>query len=161
MFNEALKVVDDIELFIYGFDSSYSSDNLYIYKEPTNTKSDYNILRLRQRNGNADYVAIRDSAQKIRSFTKSKCLFIVLSDGLPCHHSGSSYVMKTSSAEEETKLAVDDISKQGFVPMQIGIGTHYETNEMFKDWIQFQNYTQMTTNMVKLIRKRIAKMLTV
>ncbi len=161
MFNEALKVVDDIELFIYGFDSSYSSDNLYIYKEPTKTKSDYNILRLRQRNGNADYVAIRDSAQKIRSFTKSKCLFIVLSDGLPCHHNGSSYVMKTSSAEEETKLAVDDISKQGFVPMQIGIGTHYETNEMFKDWIQFQNYTQMTTNMVKLIRKRIAKMLTV
>ena len=51
--------------------------------------------------------------------------------------------------------------KKGFVPFQIGIGTHYEKNPMFSDWVQFQDYTQMTTDVVKLIRRRIAKMLKV
>ena len=161
MFNEALKRVDDIELFIYGFDSD-REDNLYIYKEPKTTKSDINLMRIKARGGNADYIAIQDSTKKVRSFTDSKCLLVVLSDGLPCHHTGNyNYIGKHHNPIDETKTIVEQIKKKGFVPFQIGIGTHYEKNPMFSDWVQFQDYTQMTTDVVKLIRRRIAKMLKV
>jgi hypothetical protein len=158
MFNEALKTIDDLELFIYGFDSKFS-DNLYIYKE-NNINNDASLTNIRGRCANADYVSIMDSAQRVRKHTDSKCLFIVLSDGLPCESYDTKWVNQAGgNAVAETKWAVDKISSMGFVPMQIGIGTKYKTNEMFKDWVQFKNFNQMTNNIVRLIRTRIQRLL--
>lgn len=158
MFNEALKTIDDLELFIYGFDSKFS-DNLYIYKE-NNINNDVSLTNITGRGANADYVSIMDSAQRVRKHTDSKCLFIVLSDGLPCASYDTKWVNQAGGdAVAETKWAVDKISSMGFVPMQIGIGTKYKTNEMFKDWVQFKNFNQMTNNIVRLIRTRIQRLL--
>jgi nitric oxide reductase activation protein len=94
-------------------------------------------------------------ANRVRKFTNRPCLFVVLSDGQPaasCYSSEDHGIM-------ETREAVNQISKQGFYPIQIGIHTHYDDNPMFKDWVQFSDFENMVNNVAKIVRDKIGKMI--
>ena len=152
LFNEAVKKVQNLELFIYGFTSaSYEFDSeQQIYKEPGIDFRDA-MGAMRSKYSNADHRAILDVADRVRKFTANKCLFIVLSDGQPASSCYSSY----EDGINQTREAVKAISKKGFVPIQIGIQTDYTENPMFDDWVQFSDLSAMVKEVGKLLNRKV------
>lgn len=150
LFNESVKNIQSLELFIYGFNINWMEDEIKqdVYKEP-GVDFRNQISNVYAGGSNADGHSILDCAKRVRSFTRNECLFIVLSDGEPC----------SPSSKEHTAQAVQTISKMGFHPIQIGIETNYEENPMFDEWVQFQDLSSMVNEVSKLVQRKVAEIL--
>ena len=155
LFLEATKGVQNLNLFVYGHtaDRPALSTQVVIYREPGFNKNEC-ISSCQAMSNNRDGVAIDYVAERVRKFTQEPCLFIVLADGQP---SASSYHMKEGIAH--TKAVVEEITKKGFIPIQVGIETAFGAkNPMFKNSVEFHDLSQMVKELSKLLRKELGKL---
>jgi len=155
LIQQAVKLIPVHQLFIYGFTSDLYEDGdnvISIYKEP-GFDSVASLGNISSKSCNRDGVCIRQVATRVRTFTKAKTLFFVISDGSP---SGNGYY--DDFAIEDTKKAVDEITNLRFIPFQIGIGTNPATQQkMFTDFITYSTSSEMVKNIKKTLIKTMRK----
>jgi hypothetical protein len=155
--NEATKVNPNSLRFIYGFTSNHfqDGDNLItIYQEPGINNASA-IGSMSAKSSNCDGECILAVAERIRKFTPKNCILLIISDGLPVSRNSAS----ESDPIKETREAVEKISKEGFLPIQIGIQTEAEhQKEMFKHFVTFQNSSQLVKDLRKVIPSAISKL---
>lgn len=161
---EALKTYRSIQTFIYGHtaDMNWYEDpsaseaekqktNIVVYKEPGKSFEPSMLGSISARANNRDGVAIEQVAKRVRKFSQANTLFIVLSDGAPA-------ALDYQNGVEHTKSVVSRISKQGFYPLQLFIG-EYGNKDMFKHFIQLEEYSDLPKQLMKVLRKLTQKII--
>lgn len=150
MLNEAFKNSKNVDLFIYGHTVGAGSSTLIrIYKEKGTSKGK-SLTSMFADDYNRDGVAIDEVAKRVRALTKSRGLFVVLSDGQP---NAPGY--RGEDGIKHTKRAVDRLERNRFIPLQIGIETKYRENPMFRNWIDFENMDKMVKQFGNIVSKFI------
>lgn len=156
LFNEAFKYIPKSSLSIYGFTSDYSdsdTNTITIYRED-GFKRPYALGQMKDKASNRDGVCIRALINKLKRPT-SKTLLFVISDGSPA---GSNYYGE--AAIKDTRLAVEEATRKGYIPIQIGIEVDSETQSlMFTDHVNYDSSKQMVEAIRKLLRNKLAKTL--
>jgi hypothetical protein len=148
--NESTKHIPSAQRFFYGYTSNHFNDGdnlITVYQEP-GIKSAFGLGSMSAKSSNCDGECIQAVADRIRKFTKRKCLLLIISDGLPVSRNGQS----SEEAIKETRDAVEKITKSGFLPIQIGIDTEPDQQkEMFKHYLTFESSSQLVKDLRKII----------
>lgn len=154
LFNEALNLVPQTNLFIYGFTSDLherGDDVLTIYKEQGFTKV-YSIGSIESKSNNRDGRCIRAVIDRVikKGIARKKLLFVI-SDGQP---HGTGYF--DMFGIQDTRQAVDYAREKGFLPIQIGIDVDTKVQAlMFEDYINYQDANTMVSEIGKLLRRKM------
>lgn len=155
MIEQATRLSPNSLFFAYGFTTAQefgSEDLITIYIEPGVKSYKSNFGSMTAKSGNRDGVCIRKVADRVRAFTNRGCIFIVVSDGMP------NYTIDGRSGIDDTRQAVEEISKKGFHPLQIGIGTSPEIQaQMFDDYVTYSDPRTMVNDLRKIIVDRTRK----
>lgn len=157
LFNEAFKYIPKATLMIYGFTSDFSGEGtntLTIYREPGLNRP-YALGQMEAKASNRDGVCIRAVVNRLKK-RPGKTLLFIISDGMP---SGSRYYGEP--AIRDTRAAVEEATKKGFVPIQIGIEVDENSQAlMFDDFVNYESSKQMVEAIRKLLRTKIKRVLT-
>lgn len=155
LIQQAVKFIPKHNLFIYGFTSDYynEGDNVItIYKEP-GFDSVQTLGSIYAKSSNRDGTCILEAAKRVRTFTKAKTLFFVISDGSP---NAENYY--GDCAIEHTHSSVKEIESMNFIPFQIGIQTNPATQaRMFTDFITYSDSSEMVKDIKKTLVKKLRK----
>lgn len=154
MFNEALKGVPDVALFIYGFsgDQRHSgSDEIYVYKEPGYTKP-FTLGSCAARCQNRDGRVIYEVGMRVRKFTDKPCIYFVISDGAPCANGYGG-----NPAIKDTHDKVLMVEKKGFQVIQIAIEEGVPSDRMFKHFVKFTDIKTLPKDLSSLMKKLVKK----
>lgn len=146
LLKEAMKDIQNIDLFIYGHTTeSRSFVKLNAYQEGKGKEERYALGSINADWSNIDSKAIREAAGRVRAKTKEKCLFFVISDGMPCEPT------------ENVRQAVKDLSKDGFTVVSIGIEFEYDPSLMYENHLSLTDMSRLAPELGKVIRKAILK----
>ena len=162
--NEALKDVNDVELFIYGHTADWRGDRhhgipenscsgsmttqLLIYKEPGHTNTTQ-MGHISGKHENRDGTAIIAAGKRVRSMTQNHGIFIVISDGTPHAVGYEGY-----KARKHTKRMTIEVEKLGFEVIQVTIGG-YRSVDMFKNVINMDSVSKFPDQFVAFLKKKI------
>lgn len=156
LFKEATKQVRGVHFYCYGFTSGQSdtySTSIYVYEEP-GVNLPHALGSMDSLCSNKDGEAIRDVATRIRAFTQEPVLFLIISDGQP---SGDDY--NGQAAIEHTAEAVREVTKNRFIPIQVGIAVDPRVQSLMYD--QFVNYTDshiMVRELSAILKRNIPRL---
>jgi hypothetical protein len=168
--NEALKNVPDVELFIYGHTADLGSDcdfrrygfskkpsgngstQLLIYKEP-GVHNSHQLGHISGKYENRDGSAMIAAAKRVRGFTPSNGVFIVISDGSP--HANDYH---GDSARKHVRKMANSIEQMGFQVIQVTIGG-YHSSDMFKTVIDMDDVDTFPREFVNFLKKKINTMI--
>lgn len=154
LLDEALSGVPGIDLYIYGHTADLASSgetNLIIYKEH-GAGARKALGSAEARDNNRDGVAIREVARRVRRFTQDRCLLFVLSDGAPA---AQNYTGRP--AVQDTKDAVDEVTRMGFAPVQIAINASYDPSTMFSHYVVLEDLANLPKDLGRIIKDAILK----
>ncbi len=144
LLNEALATVKNVDLYIYGHTTENGSFvKLNAYREGRGRGDKYALGSIEADWSNIDSRAIREAAARVRTRTREKCLFFVISDGEPCE--------PTSNVKE----AVRDLSRDGFSFVSIGIDFEYDPSEMYDNHVSMTDLSTLAPELGKMIKKAI------
>lgn len=144
LLNEALSGVRNVELYIYGHTTENGSFvKLNAYREGSSPKDKYVLGSIDADWSNIDSKAIREAASRVRARTREKCLFFVISDGAPCEPA------------ENVKKAVNELSKNGFSFVSIGIDFEYDPSTMYEHHVGMIDMSRLAPELGKMIKKAI------
>ena len=155
LLNEGLKDVPNVDLFIYGHSADMhgiGSTDIYTYRDH-NEHGKYNLGYAAARSNNADGRAIREVAKRIRKQTGQQCLYFIVSDGAPA---ACAYTT-TAGGVEDTRKAVQEVTKDGFFPIQVAIDPSVEPQEMFRDWVTLTDLAVLPKKLGAIIKKAVLK----
>lgn len=154
LFNEALKKVSGVELFVYGHTCDQNEDNstdIYVYKEPGFNRK-FALGSVTARCCNRDGVAIYEVAKRVRRFTKDPVIMLVLSDGSPAAtgYGGNRGI-------EHTREMVVAVQKMDFYVVQVAIGRNDDSAKMFDRFVTFTDISQLPIDLGSLMRGLVRK----
>lgn len=145
------------DFYIYGFtadEDQYGrgTNTITLYREKGLDRT-HALGSVSEKSNNRDGVAMLEVAKRVRSFTDKKCLFIVISDGQP---SASDY----PDAVEHTAMAVRELSKDGFLPIQVGIAVNEsDQKKMFTHYINYKDAKTLVSSMAGVLKKEVTRFL--
>lgn len=140
LINEAVKHIDKLELFIYG----YTNSDMNIYCERKNANK-YALGSTRAKGSTPSGQAMEIASNRVRKMTDSKCLMLVLTDGAPDN--------RFEMTEQDKK-----VRKKNFIPVGIWIGKGaYEG--LMQDYIQLEEFSDLAPKIGKLVKKKLLKTL--
>ena len=148
LLREALATVPNVDLYIYGHTTDYSGGGngvrLDVFQEGSRSgKEKFALGSLCDMNGNVDSKAIRECAARVRARTQDGCLFFVISDGDPCEDPSN------------VKKAVEDISRNGFTVVSVGIDFVRSVGEMYSNHISLTDMSRLAPELGKVVKKAI------
>ena len=149
LLREALATVPNVDLYIYGHTTDYSSSGgngvrLDVFQEGSRSgKAKFALGSLCAMNGNVDSKAIRECAARVRARTQDGCLFFVISDGAPCEDPSN------------VRRAVEDISRNGFTVVSVGIDFVRSVGEMYSNHISLTDMSRLAPELGKVVKKAI------
>lgn len=144
LLNEALSGVGNVDLYIYGHTTENGSFvKLNVYREGRLPKDKYVLGSIDADWSNIDSKAIREAAARVRARTREKCLFFVVSDGAPCEPA------------ENVRRAVNELSKNGFSFVSIGIDFEYDPSTMYEHHVSMTDMSRLAPELGKMIKKAI------
>lgn len=144
LLNEALSGVRNVELYIYGHTTENGSFvKLNAYREGSSLKDKYVLGSIDADWSNIDSKAIREAASRVRARTREKCLFFVISDGAPCE------------PVENVRKTVNELSKNGFSFVSIGIDFEYDPLTMYEHHVSMTDMSRLAPELGKMIKKAI------
>lgn len=159
LLNEAFKGLLGVDLYIYGHSADEltltedTSTDIYVYREPGSGKNkEFVLASSHARYENRDGSALREIAQRVRKFDKNEILMFILSDGSP-----SAIDYRGTKAIIDTKNAVEEISRKGFIPIQVSINAYHDPSEMFKNCLMITDLDQLAPELGKVIKKAVLK----
>lgn len=154
LLNEAVKALHSVELFIYGHsgDERYSgATELNVYREPGYTPA-YSLGSAYARSQNRDGVAILETAQRVRKYTKNPVLMFIISDGAPCADDYGSM-----AAIKHTRDCVRKVEKMDFSVVQICIEASYDPKLMFNHFVSLTDMGRLSIEMGKVIKNAVLR----
>ena len=149
LLREALATVPNVDLYIYGHTTDYSSSGgngvrLDVFQEGSRSgKAKFALGSLCAMNGNVDSKAIRECVARVRARTQDGCLFFVISDGAPCEDPSN------------VRRAVEDISRNGFTVVSVGIDFVRSVGEMYSNHISLTDMSRLAPELGKVVKKAI------
>lgn len=146
LITEALGRVRNLEVFVYGFTSGNRDCELTIYKERKRAPND-SLGSTGAHSGTPTAEAVRGAADRIRRLSKSTCLMVVITDGMPD---------SSTKTAENIKAA----EKDGFIVTGVGINSACGNMERLFGAGNFTTLTDMGTlaNEIALtVRGRLLK----
>ena len=155
LLNEGLKDIPNVDLFIYGHSADQNgrgSTDIYTYRDHKE-RGRYNLGYADARFENADGYAIREVAKRVRQQTGEQCLFFVLSDGMPA----ASVYRYGNSGVIDTRKAVEEVSRNGFLPIQVAIAPEVDPEQMFKHWVTLTDLADLPRQLGAVIKKAVLK----
>lgn len=140
--NEAVKNIDNIEMFIYGF----TDNELNIYHE-RNAVSKWALGSTKSDGGTPTAMAMDLASKRVRRLTQSPCLMLVMTDGSP-------------DDTEKTRQMDASLRKKDFVPVGIGIDSSCSRiSGIFKDSILITDLKVLAPGLGKIVKKNLSKLL--
>ena len=144
LLNEALATVRNVDLYIYGHTTEAGAFvKLNAYREGKAAKEKHSLGSIEADWGNVDSKAIREAASRVRSRTRERCLFFVISDGTPCEPT------------ENVRKAVTELSRDGFSFVSIGIDFEYDPSTMYDHHVSLTDMSRLAPELGKMIKKAI------
>ena len=157
LLNEGLKDVPNIDLYVYGHtadDPSFGAFTTQVVAYRDRMNRDRHALGARgARYDNTDGVAIREVARRVRAQTQAPCLMFVISDGAPASWQYSGSV----DGVEDTRKAVQEVTRMGFTPVQIAIDAALDPSKMFDHYMKFTNLPELPKKLGAIITKAVLK----
>lgn len=160
LLNEAFGNLPNVNLYIYGhsgdehtISSDYSTD-IYVYREPGVKTNKFILANSRARWQNRDGTALREIADRIRNKHRdqNEVLMFILSDGEPAAGNYTGF-----EAIEDTKKAVQEITKMRFIPVQISINGYHDPSSMFNHYIMLEQLDDLAKELGKVVKKAVLK----
>ena len=140
LINEAVKHIPNLELFTYG----YTNNEMNIYCERKNANR-YALGSTRASGGTPTGQAMAIAAQRIRKMTASKCLMLVITDGMPDN-------------ENTVKQQDELLRKRDFIPVGIWIaGGISNPEKMMKDSVEMTTLDTLAPQIGKIVKKKLLK----
>ncbi len=152
LLDEALSKLSNVDLFVYGHtadEKEIGATEIYTYRD-RKVKGRRTLGACTDMWNNADGFAIMETARLVRAQTQQKCLFFVISDGQP-----AAEVYRRINGVKHTKDAVEQISRQGFIPVQIAIDSCFEPSAMFKHYVKFTDLRRLAPELGKIVKKAV------
>ena len=152
LLDEALSKLSNVDLFVYGHAADKKESGateIYAYRD-RKVKGRRTLGACTNMWNNADGFAIMETARLVRTQTQQKCLFFVISDGQP-----AAKVYRRINGIKHTKDAVEQISRQGFIPVQIAIDSCFEPSMMFKHYVKFMDLRRLAPELGKIVKKAV------
>ena len=137
--NEAVKGIPNLELFVYGF----TTNELNIYHE-RKAVSRYALGSTKADGGTPTAQAMGIAARRVRRLTSSRCLMMVLTDGLPDNE---------RATKEQDRL----LARQGFVPVGVDIAGGTAVQDIFCDAISVEDVGDLAPFVGKLVKNRLLR----
>lgn len=152
LLNEALGSLPNVDLFIYGHtaDEGGSAEFQIRSYRDHQCHGKYALGRLEGRWDNADGYAILEVARRVRQQTAEKALFFVISDGAPAAH-----VYRGMNGVLHTRNAVKQVTRQGFIPVQIAIDSYCEPKEMFDHYVTLTDLPSLPRDLAAMVKKAV------
>lgn len=154
LLEKGLCSVPGIDLYIYGHtaddDGNEGGCSITVYRE-RGFAPKCALGACAAKDNNADGYAIWEVASRVRKHTQNKCLFFVISDGMP-----NAYIYRN---DEEgichTREMVQKITKMGFVPVQVAIDAWCEPERMFDNFVVVNAIEDLPRGLSKLVKRGI------
>lgn len=153
LLNEAFGNLPGVDLYIYGHTAdliSSGSTSLNIYREGKKYNPKYSLSEIQARYENRDGVAISEAAARVRKYTKSNAIMLVISDGAPCAHN-----YHGECARKDVKDRVEKLKKDGFEVIQITIDHVGGADDMFETVIDLQHSLDELPKKLSQVIKKI------
>lgn len=141
LIKEAVKTVDNLDLFIYGFEGS----RITVYQEGRKNNR-YTLGSLDACGGTPTADAMEIAYSKMARHSYPASLMLVITDGDPDRPS--------AVVEADAKLR-----KKGVIPVGIGIAGCTAVKKIFKEHVVFDDISQLAPQLGKITKKRLVKML--
>lgn len=146
LLEQAIKDIKNVKLFIYGHTTeSGGFVKLTAYHEDGRRYDKYALGGLEAQRSNVDSLAIRECAARVRKYTSDKCLMIVISDGEPCEPCSN------------VLIATNDLEKDGFTVVSVGIDFSYNTSTMYKNHVSLTDMSKLAPELGKIVKSAILK----
>ena len=141
LITEAVKKLNKVEAFVYG----YTTGVLNIYQE-RNLCDNYALGSIHSDSGTPTGDAMKIAAERVRKYTTTPCLMLVITDGLP---------------DNEMDVINQDnlLRKQNFIPVGIGIGSAAKISGQYKDSIILENIATLPLELSRITQKYMSKLL--
>lgn len=155
LLSEALGAIPNVDLYIYGHTAdtvSEGSVEIITYRDSRKREKEA-LGYVEARANNADGMAIREVAAAVRRQTREKCLLFVISDGAPAAVAYS----RSKDGVADTRSAVKEVTRHGFIPMQIAIDSSYEPNTMFDNFIKMTDLDSLPSQLGNMVKKAVLK----
>lgn len=152
LLDEALSKLPNVDLFVFGHaadELERGATEIYTYRD-RQTKGRRTLGACVDKWNNADGYAILETARLVRKQTQEKCLFFMISDGQP-----AAYVYDRINGVYHTREAVKEISRQGFIPVQIAIDSSLDPSTMFKHYVKFTDLKNLAPELGKMVKKAV------
>lgn len=145
LISEAVRHIANLELFIYGFTTNLGTGTIKVYKE--NGRCDRHALGTTSSTGGTPTAdAMELTARRIRKLTRTPCLMIILTDGMPDN--------KQRTIEQNEAL-----SRKDFVTVGIDIAGENKIKTVFKDAISTRDMPALAPLLGQLVRKKLKRMM--
>lgn len=146
LITEALDRVKNLEVFVYGFTSGSRECQLTIYKERKRAPND-SLGSTGAYSSTPTAEAIKGAAERIRRLSKSTCLMVVITDGVP-------------DSSIKTVESIKAAEKDGFIVTGVGINSACGNMEQLFGAGNFATLTNMGTlanEIAMTVRGRLLK----
>lgn len=138
--NEAVKHIPNLELFTYG----YTDNEMNIYCERKNANR-YALGSTRSHGSTPTGQAMAIAAQRVRKMTDSKCLMLVITDGMP-------------DSRTETHYQDQRLRKMNFIPVGVWIAGGISNPEtMMQDSVEMTSLDTLAPQIGKIVKKKLLK----
>lgn len=141
LIREAVKSIDNLDLFIYGFEGN----NMHVYQEGEKCVK-YALGSLDAGGGTPTGEAMNVAYQKMMKHSYAATLMLVITDGSPDH--------SHTVIEADAKLR-----KKGIIPIGVGIAGCTAVKRIFKEHIIINDLAELAPQLGKITKKRLMKML--
>jgi hypothetical protein len=154
LINESLKNIPGVDLYIYGHTADINEigeTEMLIYREGNKYKDDSSFTNIRGREQNRDGTAIYEAAKRVRKYTDSHTIMLILSDGEPYALGGYC----DDVAIKDVKNNVELVEKLDFDVIQVSIQRIDRAKEMFKNVICLYNDLANLPKELSLLVKKL------
>lgn len=154
LINESLKNIPGIDLYMYGHTADIRESGeveMLIYREGNKYKDDSSFTNIKGRYQNRDGTAIYEAAKRVRKYTDSHAIMLILSDGEPYALDG----YWGDYAINDVKKNVDLVEKMDFDVIQVSIQRIDRAKEMFKNVICLYNDLANLPKELSLLVKKL------
>ncbi len=152
--NEIFRRMSDIELFIYGHNTSGHDAIVRVYKERGFQNDQHALGAISEGGANRDGDAIWAVARRIRNLNKDQGILFVISDGQP-----SAIGYSGQSAIDDTRKKVTMSQNLGFQVIQIAIEEGVPSKQMFDYYVKMTNISTFPTELANYMSKKVGKMI--
>jgi uncharacterized protein YegL len=143
LINEALSSVPNLELYIYGYSTSWTHNELYVYREK-GFNSRYSLGSLSYRGYTPTGMAIQECTARVRKMTDRDAVLFIISDGMP--DNGPDSVAQAVAMADNRRFHTIGISINPSLPES-------EMKRMYRHYVNHHQIASLAPELGKVIKK--------